>query len=289
MLGQPTSHRVTVNDLAAMKLQFEQGEVDGLPVHGVAEMFDLKAALQSDEGVNLKVLPEVREASVLVMRNFTDKVLGAGTLAQIESELESMQQDGLTDSKALMRGSVKNKLARHNNVMADFEQAPDIANGRGTVVPFHNYEALRRMRVMAAMWMQQDNPLVAEQNRYFDVASCGIGWHGDAERDVVWGLRVGKATAEMPLMFNAWHRHDPIGPKTVIHLQPGDVYVMSNVAVGKDWHCSSLVTWRHAAGAPTCKYSAPPKPKPTKEEKAAKLQKAIAKGKKVVRNSRFVA
>lgn len=257
-LGHPTSHKVTVKDLQAMKWQFENGHIDGKPAPGVAELYDLKAALGGDERVDVSKLPEVREAAVLVMRGFADHVLGAGQIAKMEHELESMKRDGLTDSKALMRGAVKNKNARHNNVIADFEQKPCIEKGRGTVVPFHKYGALRNMRNMAAMWMQQDFPLVAEQNRYFDVASCGIGWHGDAERDVVWGLRVGKATAAMPLMFNAWHRNEPIGPKTVIKLQPGDVYVMSNVAVGKDWHCSSRVTWRHAAGARSCKYSADP-------------------------------
>ena len=93
---------------------------------------------------------------------------------------------------------------------------------------------------------------------------------------MVWGLRVGEATAAMPLMFNAWHRGNPIGPKTVIQLQPGDVYVLSNVAVGKDWHFSSRVTWRHAAGAPSCSYSKDPKPKAVKDS----ARRAIAKGKK---------
>jgi len=279
-LGQETSHRVTVDDLKAMKWQFENGHIDGKPKPGVADLYDLKAAM---EGVDTGGV-EVRDAAVLVMRGFTDHVLGEGVLAKMEHELESMKQNGLTDSKALMRGVVKNKNARHNNVMADFEQAPDHANGKGTVVPFHKYEALRKMRNMAAMWMQQDHPLVAEQNRYFDVTTCGIGWHGDAERDVVWGLRVGDATAAMPLMFNAWHRGDRLGPKTVINLAPGDVYVMSNVAVGKDWHFSSRVTWRHAAGAPTCSYSKDPKPKADKPSKTI----AKARSKKVVRSSPFL-
>ena len=99
-LGHPTSHPVSVQDLKAMKLQYEMGEREGNPLNGVADFYDLKAAM---EGVDVGGL-EVREASVLVMREFTDKVLGEGTLAQIESELESMQRDGLTDSKALMRG-----------------------------------------------------------------------------------------------------------------------------------------------------------------------------------------
>ena len=291
-LGTPTSHLVTVADLRAMKWQFENGHVAGKPAPGVAELYDLKAALEGDSGgsADAEELPVVREASVLVLRGFTDHVLGAGTLARVESELESMQREKLVDSEALMRGSVKNKHARHNNVIADFSQAPDIAKGKGTVVPFSKYEALRKVRNMAAVWMQQDHPLVAEQNRYFDTSTCGIGWHGDAERAVVWGLRVGEAAKRIPLMFRAWHRGSPVGPKTTIWLQPGDVYVMSSVAVGTDWKCSSRVTWRHAAGAASCKYSKDPAPrKETPAEKeAARLDKAIAKGKKVVRKSPFL-
>ena len=274
-LGQKTSHPVSVNDLGAMKQRFEA-------LGGKAEVFDLKAAM---EGVDVGHL-EVREVAVLVMRGFTDAVLGNGTLAQIESEVQSMQQFGLTDSKALMRGQVKNKNARHNNVVADFVQQPDIAAGRGTVVPFADYAAMSKMRAAAAEWMQQGHPLVAEQNRYFDVASCGIGWHGDAERDVVWGLRVGEATRAMPLMFQAYTRCSTVGPKTTVHLAPGDVYVMSHVAVGKDWRSSSLLTWRHAAGAPSCSYSKDPTPKVAKPAKT--IAKPIAKAGKIVRKSPFL-
>ena len=253
-LGYPTTRPLSVNDLKAMKMRFEGLE-------GKAEMFDLTAAM---EGVNVNG-KEVRDAAVLVMRGFANVVLGEGTLARIESEVQGMQQAGLTDGKALMRGKVKNKSARHNNVVSDFEQSPDFAHGHGTVVPFANYDALREMRAIAGDWMQQPYPLVAEQNRYYDVFAggqankgCGIGWHGDGERDLVWGLRVGEATRAMPLMFQAYAHHEPIGPKTTIFLAPGDVYVMSHVAIGKDWKCSSRLTWRHAAGAEACKYSVDP-------------------------------
>jgi hypothetical protein len=151
-------------------------------------------------------------------------------------------------------------------VIADFEQTSCIEKGQGTVVSFAKYDALERMRKAATKWMDQEHPLVAEQNRYYNVGSCGIGWHGDAERDIVWGVRIGDATQSMPLMFQAYHRNAPIGPKTIIRLAPGDVYVMSNIAVGKDWHFSSRITWRHAAGAPSCSCSKDPKLKRTKQE-----------------------
>jgi hypothetical protein len=79
----------------------------------------------------------------------------------------------------------------------------------------------------------------------------------------------------MPLMLSAWHRGEAIGPKTEIKLNPGDVYVMSHNAIGKDWMSSSRVTWRHAAGSETCKYSQM-KPKKAKKPKKPKNQLASA-------------
>ena len=38
-------------------------------------------------------------------------------------------------------------------------------------------------------------------------------------------------------------------------LNSGDVYIMSDKAVGFDWKRSSLLTLRHAAGKDTCKYA----------------------------------
>ena len=262
-IGCPTNKPVSMDALEAMKRRFEGLDVVG-GKKGVAELYNLKDNLVKSHDISR--LPEVREAGVLVLRNFADTVLGAGILNGMEKEVQSMKEGGLVDEKALMRGQVKNKNARHNNVIADFSQQACIAEGRGTVVPFENYPLISKMREAAADWMQQDF-LVAEQNRYFDVKDCGIGWHGDAERQVVWGLRLGKATEAMPLMFNAWHRCTPIGAKTVLYLQPGDVYVMSQVAVGTDWKFNSRVTWRHAAGSATCKYSKDPKPKLLKRKR----------------------
>jgi len=166
-IGRPTTNFISGHDLLRMKHSYE-GQ------NGVAELFDLKKVLE--ESVETSKLPEVREAAVLVLRGFTDCVIGEGTLIMIESEVQSMKRDGLVDNKALMHGQVKNKNARHNNVIANFRQSPAIADGKGTVVAFEDYPATRKMRDVAQTWMQQEHPLVAEQNRYYDVETCGIGW-----------------------------------------------------------------------------------------------------------------
>jgi len=275
IIGGPASQLVTKAMLEAAKLQWENGnDANGMASPGEALLIDLsekvagKACLQGVGGQE--------GAAVLVLRRFVHKLMGEDAVNEVEHELELQLQKGKIDTKALMRGKVKNKNARHNNCMADFEQEPDQANGRGTVCNLIHYPRIHTLANLAAVWMQQDNPLICEQNRYYDVSKCGIGWHGDGEREIVLGARFGEATKNMPMMFQAFYDHSPVGPKTSITLQRGDVYIMTSKAVGTDWKSSSIVTWRHAAGNPlSCSYVK------EKERKAeGTLRSGIAKMKK---------
>ena len=105
---------------------------------------------------------------------------------------------------------VKNKHARHNNCIGDVAQAPEIAAGKGTVVPFSSLPWMSRLRAALTCLGPLGTGLVAETNKYFDVAKCGIGWHGDAERRVVVGVRLG-ASAAMPLKFQWFQQSSPLG------------------------------------------------------------------------------
>jgi len=287
MIGGAASQLVTMQMLQAAKLQWESGnDPDGTVQVGEAELHDLSSMV--DPQLVSACGGDGLGAGVLVLRGFAQRLLGPDAPAQIEHELEMQLSAGKVDSKALMRGQVKNKNARHNNVMAHFDQAPDHAAGKGTVVKIADYPFINGLTAQASMWMQQDNPLICEQNRYYDVEQCGIGWHGDGEREVVLGYRAGEATNEMPMMFQAFYWGEAVGPQTNLRLNRGDVYIMTSKAVGTDWKCSSKLTWRHAAGNPaTCSYVE------TKVEKAAKsagaqARRGISKAKKVVRKSPFL-
>tara|TARA_B110001450_G_scaffold101649_1_gene96249 strand:- start:1402 stop:2379 length:978 start_codon:yes stop_codon:yes gene_type:complete len=241
MIGGPPSRLVTMEMLKSAASQWR----------GESELHDLSAMVET----NLVRNNFGDGAGVLVLRGFAQRQMGEGAPDKIEHELEQQARGGKVDSKALMRGRVKNKRARHNNVMADFEQDADYAAGKGTVVNISDYAFISALRDHAAAWMQQEDGLICEQNRYFDVKSCGIGFHGDSEREVVCGYRAGEATKEMPIMFQAYHRSSPVGPRTDIELQRGDVYILTSKAVGTDWKQTSKLTWRHAAGNPeTCGY-----------------------------------
>ena len=180
IVGGPPSQLVTTRMLHAAKLKWEVGTGrDGAVQLYEAELHDLSA----------KVDPALVErcggedAAVLVLRNFAPRLIGDDACDQIEHELETQLRDGKIDKQALMRGVVKNKNARWNNVMADFDQEPAYAEGRGTVVKIADYPFIHKLAQHAGMWLQQGNPLVCEQNRYFDVKSCGIGFHGCALRN----------------------------------------------------------------------------------------------------------
>ncbi len=53
----------------------------------------------------------------------------------------------------------------------------------------------------------------------------------------------------MPLHYQWFYKSKPIGNNYSVHVDPGDLYVMSEKAVGTDWHKKSILTLRHASGA----------------------------------------
>ena len=198
------------------------------------------------EGSAEKGIPE---AAVLVMRDGVNALLeDPGAQAALLAELQSMPKDTTT----LSYGKVRNKHARHNNTMGDFRQEPDIAKGKGTVVMLSDYPTMHKLRgIMSDM---VEAPLVGELNHYFDASTCGIGFHGDLERKLVVGVRVGPGANGMPLKFQRYKGGHPIGRTGLLKLNAGDMYIMSEKAVGFDWK-KKILTLRHAAGKDTCKYS----------------------------------
>jgi hypothetical protein len=52
----------------------------------------------------------------------------------------------------------------------------------------------------------------------------------------------------MPIFWQWYVRNQPVGSKMGLKLNGGDLYFMSEKAVGTDWKESSKLTLRHAAG-----------------------------------------
>jgi len=207
------------------------------------------------------------EACVLVFKGGVDQLLGAGAADDLYQEMMGVE----TDKKAKMRGRVVNKRARYHVCFDAEPPEPDYEEGTGRIVAFRGVPLVQRLREAlptvfgaqdAAQNAAQDAAqkaadLKAELNHYYD-DTCGIGWHGDSERRIVIGVRVGRP---IPLHYQWWGPkatgRAPVGATIKLDLDHGDIYVMSEKAAGTDWRRSVVPTLRHAAGAR--KYLALPK------------------------------
>lgn len=216
--------------------------------HGVCkeDLFVIKSILEGQglkcEIVELHAVDNVLgerldEAYVLIARNY----LSSDSANDLFEEMKSLKWD----TKALMRGRVVNKHARLNICFDFFDQEPDYASGKGRVVDINSLVHLNATyRKISTLPECAD--LKVEGNFYNDLAKCGIGFHGDTERRKVVGVRLG---VSFPLYYRWYKGPDAISAPIEIRLNHGDLYIMSDKAVGYDWRRRSVPTLRHAAGA----------------------------------------
>jgi hypothetical protein len=228
------------------KAGFSSAELRQLSCDG-KEVYELSTLLSDcDDQKGVPEQADITEAVVVVLRHGVQLLLGGEDgKAALAREIAATNASQI-DKKALMRGRVVNKRARWNNCYGDASQLPDVAKGKGTVVAFDSVPEMARLRAaLPRLFGPKAKDLVAETNLYYDVSKCGIGFHGDTERRIVVCARFG---ASMPLVFQWFYKNEPVGKQLRLTLNDGDVYVMSQKAVGHDWKRSSIYTLRHAAG-----------------------------------------
>jgi hypothetical protein len=158
------------------------------------------------------------------------------------------EQDALEkDEKAFMYGRIVNKKARHNLCFSDWRRGAAYDKGMGTVVAFSDVPHLKQVREkwIEVLENEKVNKLQCEGNYYYDVKKTFIGFHGDSERKIVIAVRLG---ADFPLFYQWYYRGDEVGKRYKVVLSHGDVYMMSDKAVGWDWKKKNVYTLRHAAG-----------------------------------------
>lgn len=183
------------------------------------------------------------EAAVLVIRGGVDLLCEKGTEASMFAEQKALQYD----KRKLMRGRVVNSKARWNLCMDENGHEADIEGGKGTVI---GYDAVPVTMSLVGQFGKVFGDKViglkGEGNYYYNIDKCGIGFHGDAERRIVVAVRLG---ASMPLYYQWYRQSKPIGDRVEIPLNGGDIYIMSEKAVGTDWKKKKVATLRHATGA----------------------------------------
>jgi hypothetical protein len=220
-IGNISEEGFSIKELKNIKKKFEEINYD-------CELIKLGNYIDQD----------VDDARVLIIRNGLSHFGKVDNFYQEQEKLEY-------DRKALMRGKVKNKIARYNICFSDFSQEPDYEAGKGRVYDFEDVKYLNKMRnKMEKCFGKKAKNLMAEGNLYYDVTKCGIGFHGDAERRKVIALRLG---VKMPLHYQWFYQNKPVGKRAKIMLYSGDIYIMSEKAVGFGKK-SSIYTLRHAAG-----------------------------------------
>jgi hypothetical protein len=212
----------------------------------IEELLKIQEKLESrgirTEIINLNegVDETFEQARVLIIRRGIQHIFGESGTIDVMRE-----NDNLTmDKHALMRGRVVNKHARWNLCFADEDQEPDYEDGKGRIVAWRHIPMMSRIREVISEWTE-DVPLNAEANYYYDVKKCGIGFHGDGERKKVVAFRMG---VSMPLYYQWYQNSKPVGERFEIELNDGDMYIMSEKAVGFDWLKKKVATLRHATG-----------------------------------------
>lgn len=154
---------------------------------------------------------------------------------------------------------VLNKQARWNACFSYFSQEADYENGKGTIYNFDDLEFVGDLKrkvdsLGVSEYIPEDGDgkiletlSVAELNCYYN-KTRGIGWHGDRERRLVIGVRIGR---QIPLKFQWYQNKERVGDMLELNLPPGSLYIMSEKAVGYDWlrHANNLLTLRHSAGS----------------------------------------
>ncbi len=226
-IGELATQGISIDELKHTQTKFEA-------LGCICEFINLKDALPEE-------IRGIQPAAILIIRNAVPHLIGAST-----DLLFNEHKDLPVDKKALMYGRVVNKHARHNLCFSDLAQEPDYPNGKGRIIPFSSlpYTSMIREKLPQLVGPKAIG-LQAEGNYYYDVSKCGIGFHGDGERRIVIACRLG---ASMPLHYQWFHKNKPVGSRIETVINHGDMYIMSEKAVGTDWKSSSIFTLRHAAG-----------------------------------------
>jgi hypothetical protein len=197
------------------------------------------------------------DACVLVLRDGMQR-LGVDK----DVLLKQIQEVPAVDKQLLntRQNKVQNKWKRHNFNIGDKMLQADIANGQSTLYNFKCTflsEAKKLRDAFTGVGLvnkfETMTDLLAEANVYYADEYkknnyCGIGYHGDAERpnSPVIGCNVGKTRY---LSFRSFHKSRYYRDEVRIKLNHGDIYFMSEHAVGVNWKKSGSVVYRHRAGS----------------------------------------
>jgi len=190
-------------------------------------------------GVKIPEGRKKKDAYLMVVRDFlTPEVHEA-----FKAEMKSYEWDRkYWDTR---RSKVLNKLARANVCYGKKGRKANYEVKQGTIIGYDESPLVGNLLQVVEILMK-DQDLIVEGNQYDDVSKNGIGPHGDTERVCVACLRVG---ASMPMKYGMFWNCKVRGKPFETVINGGDLYFMSEEAVGAAWKSKSKWIWRHCAGA----------------------------------------
>lgn len=184
-------------------------------------------------------------ALVLIMRNGVNVLLGDN---EGEKKMVDEMKSFEWDKKKKMRGRVVNSLARYNVCFGNKFRESDIENGKGTIIAYNDVKISKKWKKSAERMVGEKEGFEMEGNNYYDVNKCYIGFHGDSERKKVLAASLSDKGVVREIRWKWFHNSKRVGDEYIVHLNSGDMYVMSEKASGFDWRKRSQVTLRHGAG-----------------------------------------
>lgn len=191
------------------------------------------------EGVTIPEGQKPKDAYLMVVRGFLSDRIHQNMIKELGSYVWDRKY---WDTR---RQKVLNKLARANVCYGKEGRQANYAEGKGTIIGFDKSPLVGNLLKVVEILMR-DKHLIVEGNQYDDVSKNGIGPHGDSERVCVSCLRVGES---MPMKFGMFWNCKLRGKPFETLINGGDLYFMSEEAVGAEWKSRSKWVWRHCAGA----------------------------------------
>lgn len=175
------------------------------------------------------------EANVLIFRNFTSYINLDKT--QLSNELNGLQWN--TKYFDQRRKKVLNRQGRYQlNFSNNFKRLIPDYNNKLPIV--YNIQELTYMNFIYKNILDKfvvcenihktfDSKMIVKANLYRK--NGGINFHGDRERNYTISLRLGESFV---VGFMWFKKKEPVSPLYVLHLKPGDLYIMSDIAGGHD-------------------------------------------------------
>lgn len=185
-------------------------------------------------------------AYILIIRNGLDCILKKKNLTVNDMYLE---HENLKHDKKYYcnrKNKVLNKIARYNLAFGNESIEPNYESNQGRIIGWNDILCTKLIRKkLHKFFGSKAKKLNAEGNYYYSSLS-GIGFHGDVERRIVIGARLGNT---MNLVFKWFLKSKPLSDPLILHLNNGDLYAMSSKATGYDWKKRNIPTLRHSAGS----------------------------------------